>query len=404
MDTQELQKLKNKFDIIGNDPGLNRALEMAVKFASTDLTVLITGESGTGKENISRIIHQYSDRRGAKFFALNCGAVAQGTIDSELFGHVKGAYTGASETRPGYFEEYNGGTIFLDEIAEMPLSSQAKLLRVLQSGEYVKVGSTKVEHTNVRVIAATNISLEEAVRRGKFREDLYYRIAVATIRLPALRERKDDIYLLFRKFASDYSEKNEVTKVSLTHDAIDMLRRYSWPGNIRQLMNVTYKICALEAEEITPNCTKTILEGDKLKEYIPREEKGIILFNGEEIAKGTSTFTEEEKQALYRAILDLKTQVEQLRAMVVNGTPPSRQIAANDVEDQWQPGEEPEEQEQQGGETQEKENISLKDSELDMIRRSLERHGGNRKAAAQELGISERTLYRKLNILDKNKK
>ena len=271
MDTQELQRLKNKYDIIGNDPALNRALEIAVKFAPTDLTVLVSGESGVGKENISRIIHQYSARRNGRFFAVNCGAIPEGTINSELFGHVKGAFTGATETRAGYFEEANGGTLFLDEIAELPLPSQALLLRVLQSGEYMKVGSTRVEHTDVRVVAATNVDLAYAVSRGRFREDLYYRLAAAQIRMPSLRDRKDDIYLLFRKFTSDFSEKYGMCKVSLTHDGIDMLRSYRWPGNIRQLMNFTQTVTALESQKITPTTGRIEIDAATLSAYMPVE-------------------------------------------------------------------------------------------------------------------------------------
>ena len=233
MDSQELQRLKNKYDIIGNDAALNRALETAITIAPTDLTVLVTGESGVGKENIPKIIHQNSRRKNGKYFAVNCGAIPEGTIDSELFGHEKGSFTGAIETRRGYFQEADGGTLFLDEIGELPLPSQAKLLRVLQSGEFIKVGSSKVEKTDVRVIAATNNDLLHAVGKGKFREDLYYRLNAIQIRMPALRERKEDIYLFFRKFSSDFSEKYWMGKVSLTNDAIDLLINYRWPGNIR---------------------------------------------------------------------------------------------------------------------------------------------------------------------------
>ena len=257
MDAQELQSLKNKFDIVGNDPALNLALETAVKFAPTDLTVLVTGESGVGKENISKIIHQYSRRRGGKFIPVNCGGIPEGTINSELFGHVKGSFTGAIDNRSGYFEEANGGTIFLDEIAELPLQSQALLLRVLQSGEYMKVGSTKVEHTDVRVIVATNVNLGYAVSRGKFREDLYYRICAAQIRVPSLRERKDDIYLLFRKFTSDFSEKYGMCKISLTHEAISLLRSYPWPGNIRQLQGFTQSLTSRRSRRCPAGSSST---------------------------------------------------------------------------------------------------------------------------------------------------
>ena len=253
MDSQDLQRLKNKYDIIGNDAALNRALETAITIAPTDLTVLVTGESGVGKENIPKIIHQNSRRKTGKYFAVNCGAIPEGTIDSELFGHEKGSFTGAIETRKGYFEEADGGTLFLDEIGELPLPSQAKLLRVLQSGEFIKVGSSKVQKTDVRVIAATNNDLIHAVSKGKFREDLYYRLNAIQIRMPALRERKEDIYLFFRKFSSDFSEKYGMGKVSLTNEAIDLLINYRWPGNIRQLKNVAETVTALESEKLSPH-------------------------------------------------------------------------------------------------------------------------------------------------------
>ena len=251
MDTQELQRIKNRFDIIGNDPGLNKALETAVAVAPTDLTVLITGESGVGKENIAKIIHQYSRRRNGKYFAINCGGLPEGTINSELFGHEKGSFTGANETRRGYFEEANGGTIFLDEVGELPMSTQVMLLRVLQNGEFIKVGSSKVEKTDVRIVAATNVNLVYAVSQGKFREDLYYRLNAIQVRVPALRDRQDDIYLLFRKFTSDFSEKYQVCKIALTHDAIALLRSYQWPGNIRQLKNIAETVSALESVNLS---------------------------------------------------------------------------------------------------------------------------------------------------------
>ena len=251
MTNQELQSLKNKYDIIGNDPALNRALEVAVAVAATDISVLVTGESGVGKENIPRIIHQNSPRRNSKYFAINCGAIPEGTIDSELFGHEKGSFTGASEMRRGYFEEADGGTIFLDEIAELPMASQAKLLRVLQSGEFIRVGSSKVLRTDVRVIAATNVNLLNAVSKGKFRADLYYRLCAIVIPMPALRERPADINVLFRKFASDFAAKYGICKVTLTEDASILLRKYRWPGNIRQLKNVAEGVSALESVKIS---------------------------------------------------------------------------------------------------------------------------------------------------------
>ena len=407
MDTQELQRIKNKYDIIGNDPALNNALEMAVKFAPTGLTVLITGESGVGKENISRIIHQFSPRRNGKFFAVNCGAIPEGTINSELFGHVKGAFTGASETRSGYFEEADGGTLFLDEIAELPLPSQALLLRVLQSGEYMKVGSTKVEHTDVRVVAATHVNLSYAVAQGRFREDLYYRLAAAQIRMPSLRERRDDIYLLFRKFTSDFSEKYGMCKITLSHDAIELIRSYRWPGNIRQLMNFTQAVTALESQKLTPSAGRIELTAAELLPYMPQEQGEPLPVPSGEPVSGES-MSQAEKQAIYKAILDLKQEVESLKREVRSGPPqlpphPPRQEA------EWQ-GEEEEmpaaphrnveiTPDAPHGET----SLSLKRSEEELIRRALGKWDGNRKMAAAELGMSERTLYRKLPPEFRNK-
>ena len=268
----DLQALKNKYDIIGTDPALNDALETAVKFAPTGLSVLIQGESGVGKENVARIIHQFSARRQAGFFIVNCGAVPRELINSELFGHVKGSFTGAVDNRRGYFEEADGGTLFLDEIAELPLESQALLLRVLQSGEYRKVGSNKVEHTDVRIVAATNIHLYEAVKRGKFREDLYFRLSAAQIRIPPLRDRKGDIYLLFRKFTSDFSEVNGMCKISLRPDAIRLLENYRWPGNIRQLENFTKALTAQVSVKVTPTTQRIELDAAQLQPLMPREQ------------------------------------------------------------------------------------------------------------------------------------
>ena len=276
MTNQELQILKNKYDIIGNDPALNRALEVAVTVAPTDITVLVTGESGVGKENIPRIIHQTSHRRRGKYFAINCGAIPEGTVDSELFGHEKGSFTGAVEMRKGYFEEADGGTVFLDEIAELPMATQAKLLRVLQSGEFIRVGSSKVLKTDVRVIAATNVDLLNAVSRGKFRADLYYRLNSVVIKMPALRERAADIHVLFRKFASDFSAKYGMSKVALTDEAVIMLRKYRWPGNIRQLKNVAEAVSSLESSKMTPGMDKCVVDADVLSRYIPKEEPNLL--------------------------------------------------------------------------------------------------------------------------------
>lgn len=394
----DLQGLKNKYDIIGNDPSLNLALETAVKLAPTDLSVLITGETGSGKENISRIIHQFSKRRNGKFFTVNCGAFAEGLINSELFGHVKGSFTGAYENRSGYFEEANGGTLFLDEIAELPLLSQALLLRVLQSGEYRKVGSNKVEHTDVRVIAATNIDLYEAVKRGKFREDLYYRLSAARIRIPSLSERKDDIYLLFRKFTSDFSDRYGVCKVALTDDAIEILKNYRWPGNVRQLIGFTEALTAQESMAITPVTRRVVVDGATLARYIPREDGPSLpaIYEGD---RG-GTLSDAEKQAIFKAILDLKQDVEQLKAEVRRGVAPQipHAIRNNKEEEaEWQGEQEetaaPEEQE---AIQEEAGTHTMKDILKENIRKALEKHDGNRKEAARELGISERTIYRNL--------
>ena len=385
MDAQELQSLKNKFDIVGNDPALNLALETAVKFAPTDLTVLVTGESGVGKENISKIIHQYSRRRGGKFIPVNCGGIPEGTINSELFGHVKGSFTGAIDNRSGYFEEANGGTIFLDEIAELPLQSQALLLRVLQSGEYMKVGSTKVEHTDVRVIVATNVNLGYAVSRGKFREDLYYRICAAQIRVPSLRERKDDIYLLFRKFTSDFSEKYGMCKISLTHEAISLLRSYPWPGNIRQLQGFTQSLTSLESQKVTPLSGRIEIDAQTLAQYMPAATETLpapIPTDG-----GTAPGSSEDMQKIVQAIVFLKQEVDALKQAVYHGHAAGHVPALPAMTS---------EDETAAPEPQEDEDLSIKKITGEMIVRALEKHAGNRKLAARELGISERTLYRKL--------
>lgn len=396
MTNQELQSLKNKFDIIGNDPALNRALEIAVAVAPTDITVLVSGESGVGKENIPRIIHQNSPRKRGKYFAINCGAIPEGTIDSELFGHEKGSFTGANEMRKGYFEEADGGTLFLDEIGELPLSSQAKLLRVLQSGEFIRVGSSKVLKTDVRVIAATNVNLMHAVSKGKFREDLYYRLNAVSISMPALRERPGDINLLFRKFASDFSAKYGMAKVALTEDASIMLRKYRWPGNIRQLKNVAETISALEAGKIAPGADKCLIDIDVLSRYIPKEEPNLLPAT----VQAQEKFESGEREAIIRTLLQLKQDVDYLKEVVAKagfGRSQAPAIAAPQEQEpvrDW--SEDPEEQDY---EEQGPGDLSIKSANLDLIEKVLRKHGGNRKAAAAELGISERTLYRKIKQL-----
>lgn len=400
MTSQELQSLKNKYDIIGNDPALNRALEIAVKVAPVDMTVLVSGESGVGKENIPKIIHQNSPRRRAKYFAINCGAIPEGTVDSELFGHEKGAFTGANEMRKGYFEEADGGTLFLDEVAELPLASQAKLLRVLQDGEFIRVGSSKVLKTDVRVIAATNVNLLHAVAKGKFRADLYYRLETVTINMPALRERPGDINLLFRKFASDFSSKYGICKVSLTEDASIMLRKYRWPGNIRQLKNVAEKVSALESVKLSAGVDKCVIDVDTLMKYIPREEPNLLPATVQTQEKIEAS----EKEAIVRMLLKLKQEVDYLKDILAQagltggGTPAQLPAIPHEMPQarQEEVGYEEEAPEEQELQEKTEEYLSLKSLGQELIEKVLLKHGGNRKAAAAELGISERTLYRKL--------
>ncbi len=417
MTSQELQSLKNKYDIIGNDPALNRALEVAVAVAPTDITVLVSGESGVGKENIPKIIHQNSPRRRGKYFAINCGAIPEGTIDSELFGHEKGAFTGANEMRRGYFEEADGGTLFLDEVGELPLASQAKLLRVLQSGEFIRVGSSKVMMTDVRVIAATNVNLLHAVAKGKFRQDLYYRLNAVSISMPALRERPADINVLFRKFASDFSSKYGVCKVTLTEEAAIMLRKYRWPGNIRQLKNVAETVSALESARISGYSDKCVIDVDVLSRYIPKEEPDML-----PACVGSSKEAENpaEREAIIRMLLQLKQEVDYLKDVVAKAgltrtsapaLPSPEQTVKESETDGWHmdmqgygmppqdlmpvdDDQDPEEQEYEIDDHQE--DMSIRTANLELIEKVLRKHDGNRKAAAAELGISERTLYRKL--------
>jgi transcriptional regulator with PAS, ATPase and Fis domain len=408
MDSQDLQRLKNKYDIIGNNAALNRALETAVAVAPTDLTVLVTGESGVGKENIPKIIHHNSLRKNSKYFAVNCGAIPQGTIDSELFGHEKGSFTGAIETRKGYFEEANGGTLFLDEVGELPLASQAKLLRVLQSGEYIKVGSSKVEKTDVRVIAATNSNLFYAVGKGKFREDLYYRLNAIQILMPALRDRKEDIYLFFRKFTSDFSEKYGMGKVTLTNDAIDLLINYRWPGNIRQLKNLAETVTALESERLTPTLERCVVDADTLGKYMPKDESALLPVVAKEM-RG-DPLPDSERQMIIKAILDLKQEVDNLKARMETWVPPVPALKPADEPD-WQGPGAPVPSVEVGKildiHKEEPRTLSLQKISKEVIMKALEMHDGNRKLAAKEVGISERTLYRwidKYRLSDKPEK
>lgn len=395
----DIQALKNKYDIIGNDPSLNEALETALKFAPTGLNVLIQGESGVGKESFARIMHDYSSRKSQAFFAVNCGAFARELVNSELFGHVRGSFTGATEARKGYFEDANGGTLFLDEIAELPLETQALLLRVLQSGEYRKVGSNRIEHTDVRVVAATNTDLYEAVKRGKFREDLYFRLSAAQIRIPPLRDRGEDIYLLFRKFSSDFAASTGMCKISLRPDAIRLLQSYRWPGNVRQLMGFTQSLTALVSQRVTPTQQRIELTAQELRPFMPKEEGDPIpaIYGG---AGGGPVnqggLSAEERQAIYKAIFDLKQEVDALKARIDRPVLPEAPEPVPQ-EAEWQGEDEPEDTPIRPVRTLETAtDLSIRRSEEELIRLALEKHHGNRKLAADELGMSERNLYRKL--------
>ena len=409
MNANELQSLKNKYDIVGNDPALNRALEIAVAVAPTDITVLITGESGVGKENIPRIIHQNSRRRTGKYFAINCGAIPEGTVDSELFGHEKGSFTGAIDTRKGYFEEADGGTLFLDEIGELPLASQAKLLRVLQDGEFIRVGSSKVLKTNVRVVAATNVNLFHAVSKGKFREDLFYRLNAVTIMMPSLRERQGDINLLFRKFSSDFADRYGMPKAVLTENASIMLRKYRWPGNIRQLKNVAETVCAIEAAKNTGRADKFEVDEDTLRQYLPNQDESLLPAT---VSGGRDSFENPgEREAIIRAIYQLRQDVEYIKGVLFKGNGTMQQTPAAIESSEFKQSRENKvewEDIQRNGEAEDMEpeeqditdissaDNSIRQNELELMSKVLKKHNGNRKAAAEELQISERTLYRKI--------
>lgn len=409
----EIQQVKLRFGIIGNNEALLRGIDVAMQVAPTDLSVLITGESGVGKESFPQIIHQYSRRKHGQYIAVNCGAIPEGTIDSELFGHEKGAFTGAISERKGYFGEANGGTIFLDEVGELPLPTQARLLRVLESGEFIKVGSSKVEKTDVRIVAATNVNLVQAIADGRFREDLYYRLNTVPIQIPPLRERGEDVVLLFRKFASDFAEKYHMPPLQLTEDARQMLIAYTWPGNVRQLKNITEQISIIEANRE--------INADILKNYLPENNaQRLPALLGNKGSKGFGS----EREILYQVLFDMRQDVTELKKLVHEimteravtsvgsgikssyytspsqpqlvtpatvapnvttiiqpGTPLSSSVNDDDIQD-----------------TEEyvEESLALDDVERDMIRKALEKHHGKRKSAAQDLNISERTLYRKI--------
>jgi len=418
----ELQALKQRFGIIGNSDVYNRALERAVQVASTDLTVLITGESGVGKEVFSKVIHQLSHRKHNNFIAINCGAIPEGTIDSELFGHEKGAFTGASDKRTGYFEFANTGTIFLDEIGEMPLGTQARLLRVLESGEYIKVGSSKIQKTDVRVVAATNANVTKAIKNGKFREDLYYRLNTVPIFVPPLRERKEDIYLLFRKFGTDLSEKHKSNLISLTEEAKELLKSYYWPGNIRELKNISEQIAVLALDRI--------VDVEELKQYLPsnkRENTTLpMLANNSE--RDSDNMGMSEREVMYKLLFDMRKDLTELKQfmlqMAQSGALSNDDIARSGIFNEVFPQQSFTGSGHRYDVTDEtrsnvpivlstrptsnnfvstdesaeivEESLSIADKEKELIQVALKKHKGNRKRAASDLGISERTLYRKI--------
>jgi transcriptional regulator with PAS, ATPase and Fis domain len=412
---ESVQAIKQRFEIIGNDPKLNRAVEKAIQVAPTDISVLVTGESGVGKESVPKIIHSLSHRKHGKYIAVNCGAIPEGTIDSELFGHEKGSFTGATNTREGYFEVANGGTIFLDEVGELPLTTQVRLLRVLENGEFIKVGSSQVQKTNVRIVAATNVNMFEAIEKGKFREDLFYRLSTVDIMLPPLRERKEDIHLLFRKFAADFAHKYKMPAIRLEEEAIQILIKYRWSGNIRQLRNIAEQISVLE--------TKREITAQTLLSYLPREQTNLpSVINTK---KSESDFSN-EREILYKVLFDMKSDLNDLKKLTLElmqngsskvqetnkgliqkiyGKPEENTIFEEESRVEMMPTQnnlmqetfENDEENYLFAETiDEEETLSLEAKEIELIKKSLERNKGKRKAAADELGISERTLYRKI--------
>jgi len=417
---ETVQSIKQRFEIIGNDPKLNRAIEKAIQVAPTDISVLVIGESGVGKESIPKIIHSLSHRKHGKYIAVNCGAIPEGTIDSELFGHEKGAFTGATSTREGYFEVANGGTIFLDEVGELPLTTQVRLLRVLENGEFIKVGSSQVQKTNVRIVAATNVNLFNAIEKGKFREDLYYRLSTVDIGLPPLRERKDDIHLLFRKFAADFAHKYKMPALKLDENAIQLLQKFRWSGNIRQLRNVAEQLSVLE--------TNREITAFTLQSYLPSEGTNLPSVISDK--KSDSDFNT-EREILYKVLFDMKSDLHDLKKLTLelikNGSSKVQetnqslikkiygsQETENEIHFEETPRaailKAPKDEEEYDDEEDnylfaetieaEEEILKLEQKEIEMIKRSLEKNKGKRKAAADELGISERTLYRKIKQFD----
>ena len=414
----DIQSIKKRFGIIGNSPLINRAIDIACQVAPIDITVLILGESGVGKEVFPKIIHELSPRKHGKYIAVNCGAIPEGTIDSELFGHEKGSFTGAHEARQGYFEAANGGTIFLDEVADLPLATQVRLLRVLESGEIIKVGSSKVQKTNVRVVAATNVNVTELVQKGKFRQDLYYRLSSVPIYVPPLRERPEDIYPLFRSFVSEFSERNKIPHISLTPEARILLENYRWEGNVRQLKNISEQISIIEKERE--------IDADTLKRYLPDEINSLPVLYKEHREGSSGDYS--EREILYKILFDMKKEINELHKMINDIVTASSNVSFSendDFQDNMMSPYKPEQSEyfynpvvhvsdkRKNQKEVEKEHnvqaaeivddtssLSLIQNEKNLIRRSLEKHKGNRKLAAKELDISERTLYRKIKEYD----
>ncbi|RZJ35897.1 MAG: sigma-54-dependent Fis family transcriptional regulator [Flavobacterium sp.] len=415
---ESVQAIKQRFEIIGNDPKLNRAIEKAIQVSPTDISVLVTGESGVGKESIPKIIHSLSHRKHGKYIAVNCGAIPEGTIDSELFGHEKGSFTGATGAREGYFEVADGGTIFLDEVGELPLTTQVRLLRVLENGEFIKVGSSQVQKTNVRIVAATNVNMFDAIQKGKFREDLYYRLSTVEIMLPPLRERKDDIHLLFRKFAADFAQKYKMPAIRLTDDAVQYLQKYRWGGNIRQLRNAAEQISVLE--------TNREISLQALQSYLPVE--GSNLPSVIKDTKSAGDFSN-EREILYKVLFDMKSDLNDLKKLTLElmrngkvhessqhlitkiyGQKPEHDFDYEETEPESRslvhsPSPKSDYQDEDDSyldaETiEEEESLRLEQKEIEMIKKALEKNKGRRKAAADELGISERTLYRKIKQFD----
>lgn len=408
-----LQTIKQRFGIIGNNPMLNVALEKAIRVAPTDISVLVTGESGVGKEILPKIIHQLSHRKHSKYIAVNCGAIPEGTIDSELFGHEKGSFTGATQSRNGYFEEADGGTIFLDEVGELPLPTQVRLLRVLETGEFMKVGSSKAQKTDVRIVAATNIKILDAIQKGEFREDLYYRLSTVEIHLPPLRDRTEDIHLLFRKFASDFAVKYKMPTIKIDDDAIPVLLNYPWNGNIRQLKNITEQLSVIEQNR---NISKEVLQ-----RYLPAQPANLpaVIKDG----YSSSDFSN-EREILYKVLFDMRNDINDLKKLTKSlskenygkGTVDNSHLLmdkdydedyddGNDTPEIIRPAVKERRETAQYNVSYEEaetvdESVSLQEKELEMIKKSLERNKGKRKLAAKELGISERTLYRKLKQFD----